>query len=231
MFFLQRNLGPCTKGTLFENSERFSDSPISSQIKQETYSQLCIIALWDLIHTREPVNFCKQLCIEMKEQFTKCTSNRVILEVMNQFSYLWRCKSVLCEYWCALGYCQLVLWSLKTINGCGVKWPWNLAAAWEGSGLPVANSTELRSKDTQCSFKSFLLSFSCQLYMAGFAVSYSVVFVSIDSFPPYTELHCWKCTPFSDLLLQATSDIVQLLLPQHSSPASLLCLWLSGGQH
>lgn len=119
----------------------------------------------------------------------------------------------------------------ETINGCGMKWPWNLAAAWEGTGLPLANSTQLKSKDTQCSFKSFLLSFSCQLSVTGFAASYSLLFILIDSFPPYAELHCWKCTPFSDLLLQAASDILQLLLPQHSSPASLLCLWLSGGQH
>lgn len=109
MFFLQRNLGPSTKGTLLQNSEPFSDSPISSQIKQETYSQLCIIPLWDLIHSREPVNLCKQRCIEMNSS----SQNAPNLVVMNHFSYLWRCKSVLCEYWCALGYCQLVLWNLK----------------------------------------------------------------------------------------------------------------------
>lgn len=133
----------------------------------------------------------------------------------------WATASLFCGIWNK--------WS--EISDCGMKWPWNSAAAWEGTGLPVANSTELRSKDTQTSFKSFLLSFSCQLSATGFAASYSFLFVLIDSFPPYAELHCWKCTPFSDLLLQATSDILQLLLPQHSSPASLLCLWLSGGQH
>lgn len=118
----------------------------------------------------------------------------------------------------------------ETINGHGTKLPWKSPLAWEGTGLPIANSTESRSKD-KCSFKPFLLSFSCQLSVTGFAASYSLLFALIDSFPPYAELHCWKCTPFSDLLLQATSDILQLLLPQHSSPASLLCLWLSGGQH
>lgn len=60
---------------------------------------------------------------------------------------------------------------------------------------------------------------------------WDAVFVLTDSFPPYAELHGWKCTPYSVLLLKATGDILQHLLPQHSSPASLLCIWLSGTEH
>lgn len=119
MFFLQRNLGPCPKGTLFQKSELFSDSPISSQIKRESYSQLCIIALWDLIHTREPVSFYKQRCIEMNSSSQNAPNNRVI----------WKWWIISSTYEDVNLFCVStgVHWATASLF-CGIwnnKWLWN----------------------------------------------------------------------------------------------------------
>lgn len=76
----------------------------------------------------------------------------------------------------------------------------------------------------------FLCSFSCLVLVTEvvWVSGWDALFVLTDTFPAYAELHGWKCTSYSVLLLKATGDILQHLLPQHSSPASLLCIWLSG---
>lgn len=128
-------------------------------------------------------------------------------------------------------YCQLVLWGLRGNGGWGMKWPQDLPAAWREPDCQLLIWQELSSKDTHCSFKSFLLSLSCQPSVTWLAAWDPLLFVLTDSIPPYAELYGWKRAPFSVLLLKATGDILQHLLPQHSSPASLLRIRLSGREN
>lgn len=101
-------------------------------------------------------------------------------------------------------------------GGWGMKWPQDSPAAWEGTGLPVANSAELSCKDTQCSFRSFRLSFSCQLSVTWLAAwEYLFLFSQTPSLP---TLNCTVENAHPSVSYYSRPQVTSYNTYYHSTP-------------